>query len=108
MPMPDLFDWTPPPDLTRMHRRPDHDTSIAAAAEVFKFRSDLQREIYEVFLTDGAMTDGELEAMERFTVYGPSTVRKRRSELFQAGLLRKTGERRGGMNVWEIDPKEGK
>lgn len=108
--MPDLFDWTPPPDLIGMHRHPDHDTSIAAAAKVFEFRSDLQREIYEVLLI-GPATDGELEVMDRFAAYGPSTVRKRRSELFQAGLLRKkTGAdaRRGGMTVWEIDPKEDK
>lgn len=102
--MPDLFDWTPP-DLTGMVRHPDHDTSVAAAAKVFEFRSALQREIYDVLLT-GPATDGELEAMDRFAAYGPSTVRKRRSELFQAGLLRKTGARRGGMTIWEIDPKE--
>jgi hypothetical protein len=46
------------------------------------------------------MTDGELENLPVFAHYGPSTVRKRRSELYQAGRVAETGARRGKMNVW--------
>lgn len=89
------------PDLFGMHRHPDHETSIAAAAAVKPFRTVLQAEIYGILCTDGPKTDGELEELPQFAVYGHSTVRKRRSELYQAGRIKDSGIKRGRFIVWE-------
>ncbi len=43
----------------------------------------------------------EVYAITLFSHYGPSTVRKRRSELFQDGKVEKTGEVRSRMSVWK-------
>ncbi len=94
----DLFELSE--ELDRMHRRPDHDTSIRAAKGILSLRSVLQAEIHAVLKIMGPATDGELEKLERFSNYAPSTVRKRRSELFQGGRAEWTGEKRGGMKVW--------
>ena len=40
----------------------------------------------------GPMTDDELERLPEFAGYGPSTIRKRRSELYQQQALRVCGE----------------
>lgn len=102
-PHPELFDWTPPPpqfpDPSSMHRRNDADTSIAAAERVAKSgRKALQDRIEQLLAIP--MTDGELEKLPEFKHYGPSTVRKRRSELFKADRVIDTGARRNGMKVW--------
>ncbi len=96
--MMDLFELSD--ELDRMHRRPDHETAIAAARSVLSCRSELQAAILDVLKMCGPMTDGELEQYPTFSVYGPSTVRKRRSELYQAGQVAPTGETRNRMKVW--------
>lgn len=99
--MTDLFAWEesrglPTPD---MHRKMDADTSIEAACRVAKSgRKALQDRIEQLLAIP--MTDGELEKLPEFSHYGPSTVRKRRSELFKAERIVDTGARRNGMTVW--------
>ncbi len=83
-----------------MHRNPDHQTSIDASERVAKGRAKLQDAIEKILREHGPMTDGELEKLECFAHYGPSTVRKRRSELFQAGRVAETGEIRARMKEW--------
>jgi hypothetical protein len=45
------------------------------------------------------LTDRELEQLPQFAHYGPSTIRKRRSELYQGGILTHRGTR-DGLMVW--------
>jgi hypothetical protein len=114
-----LLDWIQPippekadeaiANLKRALRRPPgmvrangHATSEAAASKVAKVRSGLQEQVLAAFRELGPMTDGEVEKLERFAHCAPSTIRKRRSELYQAGVLVKTNEKRGGMIVWEV------
>lgn len=84
-----------------MHRKTDHQTSIDASERIAKScKTELQREIWRILRNAGPMTDGELERMDCFSHYAPSTVRKRRSELYQDGRLAETGEVRSRMKVW--------
>ncbi len=84
----------------RLTRIPDHETSIAAAKAILPCRKVLQEQIVNALIVRGPMTDGELERLPMFSGYGPSTVRKRRSELYQAGRVVPTGARRHGMKEW--------
>src|SRR5215467_2455620 len=95
--MKDLFgdDFFPPSDIAGMVRNPDHTTSIDAAYGVNEFKTKLQNRVYEI-LCGRAMTDGELETLPEFSDYRYSTVRKRRSELFQKNMVGWTGDRRNG------------
>lgn len=92
MTQPNLFD-------SPMTRLIDHSTSIEAAQKVATCRTKLQAEILSLLLVRD-MTDGELERLPQFEAYSPSTVRKRRSELYQSGRVVWTGEKRGGFKVW--------
>lgn len=101
---PDLFNYVAPKPpaknpLDGMHRKPDHGTSVDAAKAVIGIKNHLQQEIYDLLLLRD-MTDGELETLEQFSRYSPSTVRKRRSELFQNKRVVDTGARRNGFKVW--------
>lgn len=103
--MKDLFGDEPAPpvsehDLRGMVRVPDHSTSIEAARGVTEIKRTLQKRVYEL-LTIRPRTDGELETLPEFSDYRYSTVRKRRSELYQDGLLVWTGEKRAGQKVWK-------
>lgn len=107
--MTDIFDWADALDARKktsgsdLYRRNDHATSIAASERVQSGRHELQAMIHDVLLYRGPMTDGELEQAITHVgdrKLGPSTVRKRRSELFQAGRVEDTGTRRNGMKVW--------
>lgn len=84
----------------RMVRIPDHSTSIDAAKAILPCRTVLQQQIINALLARGPMTDGELENLEQFKQYGPSTVRKRRSELYQDGRVIWTGKTRNKMKEW--------
>jgi hypothetical protein len=66
----------------RLVRIPSHSTSVEAAKSILPCRTVLQQQILTALKTHGPMTDGELENLECFSHYGPSTVRKRRSELY--------------------------
>jgi hypothetical protein len=86
-------------------RPTDPFTSVEAAVAVVQHgRTELQRKIYEAFQRYGPMTDQELLALPEFRVYGPSTVRTRRSELHHAQLVAVVAVRRNTkgrkMLVW--------
>lgn len=92
-----------------MVRRSNPHTSVVAARSVRGTRSALQVKILSILQRAGPLTDEELETHEEMAAMNlaPSTVRKRRSELFQAGELVEAGERpnrRGSamLTVWKV------
>lgn len=93
----DLF-ATAPPRAPATHRR-GLDTEREAAAKIAPRIARLHSEVMGALLTNGAMTDRELERLPQFDKYGPSTIRKRRSELYQAGALVAEGKR-DGLTIW--------
>ena len=99
---PDLFPSIP--SVRGMVRRNSRETSREAARSVLPGLSELQSKILVAFANIGPMTDETLEGI--FSGYGFSTIRKRRSELFQAGLLVADGtekNRRGiSMTKWRL------
>lgn len=70
-----------------MVRRTDPPTSRAAAERVRPYRSALQKLVVEVYRSQGPMTAKACEKLPEFTFCGASSVRKRISELQQAGVL---------------------
>jgi hypothetical protein len=101
-----LFDDVlPASDITGMVRRGDHHTSVDAAVVVERKRNGLHEAVLRAFDEYGPMTDETLERLDRFKDCGPSTIRKRRSELYKEfGLLVVHGETRNSrgrkMIVW--------
>lgn len=89
-----------------MVRRNDLDTSYAAAEHVIPRRNQLQLRLLEAITTYGAMTDQQLEDLPEFRRYAYSTVRKRRTELYQRHELVITGEtinsRGVRMKIWDL------
>ena len=89
-----------------MVRRPDYDTSISAANSLVPKRNKLQIEVLDAFRELGAMTDEELEQLPRFERYTYSTVRKRRTELFQRGEIEIVGDKLNShgsrMKIWNV------
>lgn len=73
-------------------------TSQAAAVRVLEKLSALQ---HQVLMAVDGLTDRELERLPQFSEYAPSTIRKRRSELWQLGRLREDGTR-DGLTVWRV------
>lgn len=80
-------------ELTGMIRAQDHETSVMAAQDVALSRTELQEAVLNAIKSYGPMTDGELEALPEFSRFAYSTVRKRRTELFQKGVLAPIGLR---------------
>lgn len=93
---PDLFASPTPRRMT--HRRPSP-TETKAATKVLAICSGLQAEILEALAWHGPMTDRELERLSQFAKYAPSTVRKRRSELYQGRRVVADGTREG-LTIW--------
>jgi hypothetical protein len=91
------------PAVAGMVRATDPATSTRAARSVVRGLSALQRQVLEVIAAAGeaGCTDGELERLPVFAQFAYSTVRKRRSELYQAGYLTSIGER-DGFSVWAV------
>lgn len=87
-----------------MSRKDDPQTSVDAARAVAPHLSELQELVLYVYRTRGPMTAGECERLGHFAACAPSTCRKRICEMVKAGHLVATGERRGGMQVWEAVP----
>jgi hypothetical protein len=79
----------------------DHPTSVAPDGRRL---NELHREVLSAFEAHGRLTDEELERLPQFGCYGPSTIRKRRSELYLMGQLVRVGERNNSrgrrMVVW--------
>jgi hypothetical protein len=94
------------PDITGMVHRGDPSTSRDAAVRVARHCSELHERVLAAFGRFGPMTDEELEELPEFADLGPSTIRKRRSELYHDGALIAVGEKvnsRGcTMVVWQI------
>jgi hypothetical protein len=84
-------------------RRLDPPTCIAPSAQKL---TDLHNQVLDAFDEYGSMTDEQLERLPQFSSYGPSTIRKRRSELYVMGRLMQAGEKvntRGRrMIVWRL------
>jgi hypothetical protein len=83
----------------------DHQTSREAADKVVAIAGALRQEVLSAVVRAGVegLTDKELEALEQFAErrLAPSTLRKRRSELFRSGFVRPRGiDRREGCTVW--------
>lgn len=91
------------PARRMVHRHPKA-TEVAAAERIEGRLSVLQATVLHAFQTRGAMTDEQLETLDVFAQYGPSTIRKRRSELFAMGKLQIVGEatntRGQRMKIW--------
>lgn len=68
----------------------------AAAVALLPRRSKLQRLVLAAFqrAQPSPLDDDMLERLDEFARYAPSTIRKRRSELVQAGWLVAVGEGR--------------
>lgn len=99
------------PGIRHMHHHHDPATSTLAAEAIHRHRSALQERVIDAFRRHGAMTDEDLESLPELQGYAPSTIRKRRSELWQAQYLRETETRpnhRGtaSMTVWTLNLNE--
>lgn len=107
--LPGLFGAPPVKRGDGMVRSADHETSVQAAQVVKAGLSTLQGLVMAAFKRISSMTDGELEDLPEFRHFAYSTVRKRRTELYQKGLLFKTDERktegRSNMAVWAVTIK---
>ena len=95
------------PDLKGMVRVPDHDTSIAAAITVLPALSHLKKSILSNLEAFGPQTDEEMSDRFQHLNLAESTVRKRRGELVQAGLVEEAGFTRPNrlgseMKVWRL------
>lgn len=99
------------PTIRGMVRRGDPMTCRAAAETIIKKASDLHAAITEEIRIRGPMTDAELRDLDRFAGYAHSSVSKRRTELYQAGLLVSVGTRRNArgskMLVWDLVGRQG-
>ena len=93
-------------DITGMVHADDPYTSIDAATVVARRRNELHERVLAAFASHGAMTDEQLERLPEFHDYGPSTIRKRRSELFQQHALvvvgNKVNTRGRKMLIWTL------
>lgn len=93
-----------------VRRRGDHATSHEAADRLAGRLSELHRLTLAAFSAAGprGLTDRELEDLPQFAKFGPSTLRKRRSELYRAGRLVTvpgTDQKplvRDGLTVWVL------
>jgi len=97
-------------EIRGMVRARTSGTSVTAARAVRGVRSALQVKVLAILGRGGPMTAEELENHEEMVALNlaPSTVRKRISELFQAGELVEAGERpnrRGSamLTVWVVN-----
>ena len=89
-------------------RATDPAPARAAAVALLPTRSALQHQVLAAFrrVTPRPLDDEMLERLDEFAGYAPSTIRKRRSELVQAGLLVPVGEGRNSrgarMTRWGV------
>lgn len=93
-------------ELIGMIRDGDYSTSTEAAEAIAPRRSAMQHLILIAFGALGPMTDEELETLHMFRQYGQTTISKRRTELYQQGILEAVGQKvnsRGRhMVVWAL------
>jgi len=91
-------------DISGMVHHDDPVTSLEAAVVIARHRTELHDKIEAALRALGPMDDEQLEQLPQFAGYGPSTIRKRRSELFQMGVVTPCGVRTNSrgrrMLVW--------
>jgi hypothetical protein len=89
--------------LPPARRKNDPSTCVAPDGRAL---NDLHNQVLDALEMYGPMTDEQLEQLPQFKSFGPSTIRKRRSELYQMGRLRRHGERQNSrgryMVVWGV------
>lgn len=92
-------------DVRGMVHRRARPTEVAAAEVIKRGLSDLQGLVLAAVVELGQATAEEVEQLPRFATFGPSTVRKRLSELSAARALIQCGTKpnsRGRpMAVWK-------
>ena len=90
--------------VPKLNHSCDPPASFEAADRLKPDLSRLQALVLQAFSVHGPMTDEELELLPEFNAYGPSTIRKRRSELFHLRKLCSTGEKKNlrgfNMTIW--------
>lgn len=91
----------PTRELRGMVRETDGIESQRAAVDVSGRCAKIRERIMQIIAALGPRNARELEEMDEFRDDGPSTVRKRITELKQAGDLVQVG-RRDKMAVWDI------
>lgn len=104
---PDPAPYTLPAlDVRGMVHTDDPYTSVEAAESVVLHLSELQNQVTAAFREHGTLSDDRLERLPQFAGYAYSTVRKRRTELCQLGILVAVGDeinsRGRKMLVWAI------
>lgn len=92
---------TPTREIRGMVRGEDSLESQRAACDIRLKCEGIRRRIMEILVTDGPLNDRELETRNEFRSLGPSSVRKRRGELVDMGLVVADG-RRDKMQTWTV------
>lgn len=97
-------------NLSSLARSTDPDTSHSAAQSVEAKLSDLQRVVLDYIRSKGTVIDSDLVAWALSQGYAESTLRKRRTELAQMGLLELVGRRKNQRGrkelVWQAIPSQ--
>ena len=95
--------WDQPTTTLGMVRTDDRETAVLAAETVLPKLNRLRTRVLALIAEAGpdGLTDKELEQLPEFARYAYSTVRKRRTELFQAGYLVEAGVR-DRLTVWTV------
>ena len=93
--------------IVGMVRGSDPIESQGAAQKAVKHQTRLQQAILHLLATEGPATAKEIESRADMRSYGPSTVRRRFSELKELKLIRQVevdgvGQRRDGCAVFDI------
>lgn len=100
---PDLFDQG---DMSGMVHRAPLPTEVASAASLAPKRRAIQLAVLQALAEGGPQTAEQLELLPRFLDYGPSTIRKRVSELYAAREVvivgRSQNSRGRPMMVWAL------
>lgn len=96
--------WDQPTTTLGMVRTDDRETAVLAAETVLPKLNRLRTRVLALIAEAGpdGLTDKELEQLPEFATYAYSTVRKRRTELYQAGYLVEAGVR-DRLTVWTVN-----
>ena len=83
------------PELRPLVRHQDSDTSKEAAQSIADSLDGKRAIVKALFELHGILTDLDLERLQECSHWAASTARKRRTELWQAGILVKVGKKDG-------------
>lgn len=91
-------------------RNSDPATSAEAAAAVYERLTDLQRKVFDFVRERGIVIDSDVVAWGYTQGYAESTLRKRRTELSQMGMLELCGSRKNSRGrrelSWQVTPSQ--